>query len=1461
MNFIKNIIGALLPKIIDTPILPDADIENLEVFGLIWLDSNVEETRETEQQLRSIINRLKNFQNVKQCQQYIEERSENDRLVLIVSGRLGREIVPSIHKLRQVISIYVYCMDQKGNEEWALKFEKVKAVIVKLDELVSRIKSDHEIQKKVEEPLSMNIYTTNADKSTIGVHGEFVFFQVLIDCLLRLKSTDADKKELVKICQYSHEGNSTELGNIREFEQDYSSDKALWWYTKESFFYKTLNGALRTRNIDMMFLYRAFISDIHRQLQENQAKNCLQVYRSQKMSSDELKTLKQSIGQYISINSFLSTSTDEKQARSFLGVADKSSDLQRVLFKIHADPKMVTTKPFADISSLSFYSTEAEVLFMLGSIFHLQSVDRDPTDGHIWIIKMSLCGDDEHDLKNVLIYMKEQTGSGETNLQTLANVLWKMGKLNFAKKYLERFLGQLLPNDPLRGTLYEDLGNLTSQAGDFNTSVEWHQKSIEFKTENKLPIDPIVLTHQPSIQPLPSNDKPCMNGVRCYNPNCRYWHPEERSICNERVQCINYECTDIHPPGRTQKCRNGNQCKNKGNCQFLHPTDQPNSPETRSSEIIELSDAKCDFLKRFGANIFYTIRKKPGITDRKFTDRKLWLSGHMTAIENVKSDLARILLEQNVTIALNLKKYLEIGNEHLLGKFLRKYQAGVSFNQTITHGSLTTEKMVTIKNNGENQVNNDSNGNHLKDNDDEDNDDDDDDDNKSVTSNASTSTTASFSNVKRGRQNDQKFIQVTLCSNSNESLFKAVKELESYSLVSQSWSLTQDEIAYILKQPQKGKLPRKQSAKPNKPFQIKSYFIDFLRPIPNAIVLVFVKNRHGFMCVELKGFQNHVNNAVSKLKTYLADNVKTEVQLPISKAMAVFLRAKASSVIRNLERTSRIELIINPVLRDRHGNNKKENDNNNCLKLIGSNSHIDAAQANIENFLESLSEQEKQFSCQSWEISTNISEILRLRLRKLQESDDFDAIGWIKRYTAAEKRQTEPNVAVSIVGLNEEAVDGLTEQCQNIIEGYVVWKLSADDYRAIHSMLIVKKSPPIQEFQKQWDTNIQLDPETSTITIPGSSKEIADDIKEALLGLRVEKKPQIKRITEFIPIPLDSRRFVNQAINSVLDEARAHNVFIESKNRDGLKLQGRSDIVVDIKQKINSIIDDIKQKIVTSRLQLLPDESDLLRANTYKIVVSIERKTNTIIWDVAATKRSSTLYTSDDADMNLVITSVVNSRGQIISVQKGDITKTKHINAIINMAHGTLYHAGALNKAIFDAAGPALDEECKQLIIDNGGLPLAAGEVVKTTAGNLPFKCIIHAVVPQFSNGDQEERHLLFSSILSSLRLAEKERCAIVALVAVNSDMVGFTLPDCTNIVVRAIKQFFADYPQSTMKEVILVDTNDTACNLFAHEVIVDHRNVLADDNDIANDQLLQLTAKWCCQTSDGEKIYDENHT
>ncbi|CAF4064832.1 unnamed protein product, partial [Rotaria sordida] len=115
---------------------------------IIWLDAGVKDRiiSYAEQKLGAIVNHLEKFQDVTQCQKYIEEQSQNDRLVLIVSGRLGREIVPSIHNLQQVMSIYVYCMNRTDNEQWACKHEKVKAVVVQFDELISRIATDHEIE-------------------------------------------------------------------------------------------------------------------------------------------------------------------------------------------------------------------------------------------------------------------------------------------------------------------------------------------------------------------------------------------------------------------------------------------------------------------------------------------------------------------------------------------------------------------------------------------------------------------------------------------------------------------------------------------------------------------------------------------------------------------------------------------------------------------------------------------------------------------------------------------------------------------------------------------------------------------------------------------------------------------------------------------------------------------------------------------------------------------------------------------------------------------------------------------------------------------------------------------------------------------------------------------------------------------------------------------------------------------
>jgi hypothetical protein len=100
---------------------------HLEIFSLVWLDdnNNIKDNRDAEQELRTIINHFKEFQDVKECQKYIEQKSRQDRLIFVVNDQLGQEIVPSAHKLRQVVSIYVYCKDEKTNGQWISQFPKV----------------------------------------------------------------------------------------------------------------------------------------------------------------------------------------------------------------------------------------------------------------------------------------------------------------------------------------------------------------------------------------------------------------------------------------------------------------------------------------------------------------------------------------------------------------------------------------------------------------------------------------------------------------------------------------------------------------------------------------------------------------------------------------------------------------------------------------------------------------------------------------------------------------------------------------------------------------------------------------------------------------------------------------------------------------------------------------------------------------------------------------------------------------------------------------------------------------------------------------------------------------------------------------------------------------------------------------------------------------------------------------
>ena len=219
----------------------------------------------------------------------------------------------------------------------------------------------------------------------------FMWSQMLIDALKQVPSQTRTMDDMLTLCQDYYHDNPEQLKLIEEFRQTYQSDMAIKWYTRDSFLFRLLNKAIRTEDIDALYLFRAFIIDLCSQLEEEQqrqsiSKSTLTVYHGQSMYINELNKLKDNIGQLVSTNAFFSTSLNECIARIYSECDPQSDARESVIMKININPRLQHTI-FAQINSerLSYIPDEDEVLFSLSTVFKVIDVRKESDQNH-WTI-------------------------------------------------------------------------------------------------------------------------------------------------------------------------------------------------------------------------------------------------------------------------------------------------------------------------------------------------------------------------------------------------------------------------------------------------------------------------------------------------------------------------------------------------------------------------------------------------------------------------------------------------------------------------------------------------------------------------------------------------------------------------------------------------------------------------------------------------------------------------------------------------------------------------------------------------------------------------------------------------------------------------------------------------------------------------------------------------------------------
>ncbi|MCD6299758.1 MAG: O-acetyl-ADP-ribose deacetylase [Dehalococcoidales bacterium] len=154
-----------------------------------------------------------------------------------------------------------------------------------------------------------------------------------------------------------------------------------------------------------------------------------------------------------------------------------------------------------------------------------------------------------------------------------------------------------------------------------------------------------------------------------------------------------------------------------------------------------------------------------------------------------------------------------------------------------------------------------------------------------------------------------------------------------------------------------------------------------------------------------------------------------------------------------------------------------------------------------------------------------------------------------------------------------------------------------------------------------------------------------------------------------------------------------------------------------------------------------------------------------------------------------------------LSIIKSDIT-LQETEAIVNAANSSLMGGGGVDGAIHRAGGPAILEECKQIVAKQGRLP--TGKAVITTGGNLKARYVIHTVGPVWYGGQGGEPGLLASAYRESLKLAAENKLGSISFPSISTGAYGYPVDRAAKTALEAVISFLHQSPGS-IREVVFV--------------------------------------------------------
>uniref|UniRef100_F6PTL6 Poly [ADP-ribose] polymerase n=2 Tax=Monodelphis domestica TaxID=13616 RepID=F6PTL6_MONDO len=376
-------------------------------------------------------------------------------------------------------------------------------------------------------------------------------------------------------------------------------------------------------------------------------------------------------------------------------------------------------------------------------------------------------------------------------------------------------------------------------------------------------------------------------------------------------------------------------------------------------------------------------------------------------------------------------------------------------------------------------------------------------------------------------------------------------------------------------------------------------------------------------------------------------------------------------------------------------------------------------------------------------------------------------------------------------------------KCIDVVDSEILndyqWETLTDEMNKKHNYS--SKTVIIEE--QNSDTGVK-------IMIAGCVSSV-DESYQKLYGF-IEKNTKIK---ELVPVKsLTVIQYIKEENEPILENLKKNKVKIDFRtlaNERGISLSGPKEEVMKGMPVVKQILESIH---VTNFSIDKPGANVLFKDKEEIYKMEAKSKFNCLIRLLEDGDEGN----GGSIDGQKVHCKITLGSGILLTVQKGDLTQFP-ADVVVNAANEELQHHGGLAAALSEAAGPALQRECDQIIKQQGRI--RPGCAVVSGAGQLPYQQVIHAVGPRWRKEHAYRCELLLkNAVTECLYQAELSGHTSIAIPALSSGHFDFPLKTCTETIALAIKENFQGLRHKcSLKEIHLVDSSEKTAQAFYEAV------------------------------------------